>query len=96
MGGWLLLEPWITPKIFQQVKMNSIVTLIAFVDFSPLCGLPPKIFQLVMANPSLGCKSLYDASVVMDHLKTSLVRNYRMISVVMTHHMISVVINHYM
>ena len=89
MGGWLLLEPWITPKIFQQVKMHSIVTLIALVDFSPLCGLPPKIFQLVtdMANPSLCCKSLYDDSVAMNHLNISLVMNYRMISVVMTHHM---------
>ena len=24
LGGWLLLEPWITPKIFQQVKMHSV------------------------------------------------------------------------
>ena len=25
LGGWLLLEPWITPKIFQQVTFHIIV-----------------------------------------------------------------------
>ena len=44
IGGWLILEPWITPSIFQQFPRHSIV------DEFTLCQQAPNAQQILQSH----------------------------------------------
>ena len=49
LGGWLVLEPWITPRFFEQVKYRTFLALLLSVSKRKTTFGQPELISKIFA-----------------------------------------------